>query len=130
VSAKARPLHTVIFVALEDEEESHYLAALLNCTWTNWFLRACNVRGGKSAFATNALDTIAIPAFSARSSVARDLARLGYRAAIETADADADALAHSEIIIDEMAARLWDIGPRNQEAIRKSLAAFSAPESV
>ena len=116
--------NTVVFLAVDNEEEAHYLAAVLNCTWTNWFLRACNVRGGKSAFATNILKNIAIPSFNPRSSVARDLSRVGQRAAQEAAEGDDDALAHSEVVIDQMAARLWDIGPRNQDAIRKSLAAL------
>jgi hypothetical protein len=123
----ARPTvfkNTVIFVPVASEEEGHYLAALLNCTWANWFLRACNVRGGKSSFATNVLDTIAIPAFNARSPVARDLARLGQRASVETVEGDATALAVTEVLIDEAAARLWDVGPRNQLAIHASLAAL------
>lgn len=116
--------NTVIFVPLDSEEEAHYLTAVLNCSWANWFLRACNVRGGKSAFATNVLGTIAIPAFNTRSPVARNLARLAMRAAGEAATDDADALGHTEVLIDEAAARLWDIGPRNQEAIYSSLAAL------
>lgn len=114
--------NTVIFLAVESEQEAHYLAALLNCTWTNWLLRASNVRGGKSAFATNLLDTISIPAFGGRSSTARDLARLGAQAAGEAADGEVEPLAHSEVLIDQMAARMWDIGERAQQAIRQSLA--------
>jgi Eco57I restriction-modification methylase len=116
--------NTVIFLSVESEEEAHYLAGALNCTWTNWLLRACNVRGGKSAFATNLLGTIAIPAFSARSSTARDLARLAAQAAGEAADGEQEDLIHTEVLIDQVAARLWDIGPRGQEAIHASLAAL------
>lgn len=113
--------NTVIFLCVESEQEAHYLAALLNCTWTNWLLRASNVRGGKSAFATNLLNTIAIPAFSGRSSTARDLARLGAQAAGEAAEGELDSLARSELLIDQVAARMWEVGERAQQSIRQSL---------
>ncbi|HTB49781.1 MAG TPA: hypothetical protein VK701_02285 [Solirubrobacteraceae bacterium] len=53
---------------------------------------------------------------------ARDLARLAARAAGEAADGEVESLAHTEILIDQVAARLWDVGTRAQEAIRESLA--------
>jgi hypothetical protein len=113
--------NTVIFVPVQSVEEAHYLTAALNSTWANWFLRACNVRGGKSAFATNVLGTINVPAFTSRSPVARELSRLGELAAEEALEDDADRLLVTEVRIDEAAARLWDIGKRSQEAIAASL---------
>lgn len=72
--------NTVIFVAVESEREADYLAALLNSTWVNYIVRASNVRGGKSANATNVLSTIAIPKFSAKRPTHRRLAELGHQA--------------------------------------------------
>jgi hypothetical protein len=40
------------------------------------------------------------------------------------ADGEQDSLAHTEVLIDQVAARLWEIGARGQEAISKSLAAL------
>jgi N-6 DNA Methylase len=116
--------NTVIFVPVESEAEAHYLTASLNCTWANWFLRACNVRGGKSSFATNVLDTINIPAFSLRVPVARELSSLGEIAAEQARDGDHEGLMITEVRIDQAAARLWDIGKRNQDAIASSLPAL------
>jgi hypothetical protein len=120
----AKPLvfkNTTIFVSVDSVEEAHYLVAALNCSWTNWFLRACNVRGGKSSFATNVLRTIRIPAYNRRSDIARRLSSLGERAADEAQRRATDELDVTEIRIDEAAARLWELSERNQQAMRESL---------
>ncbi len=116
--------NTVIYLPVEDEDEGDYLAALLNSTWANYLLRACNVRGGKSAFSTNVLGTLAIPKFNRRSGVARELAGLGKRAKQEAAESEHELLAATEVMIDEAAARLWSIGKRQQAAIHASLSAI------
>jgi len=116
--------NTVIYLPVDNEDEGHYLVALLNSTWANYLLRASNVRGGKSAFATNVLGTLAIPEFNRRSGVARELAGLGKRAKQEAAESEHELLAATEIMIDEAAARLWSIGKRQQAAIHASLSAI------
>ncbi len=116
--------NTVVFVPVESDEEAQYLTALLNCSWADWLLRASNVRGGKSAFATNVLGSIAIPTYSRRSAIAKELSWLGGRAAEETSSGDGDALLLTEAQIDDAAARFWKIGKRNQAAITESLAAL------
>lgn len=116
--------NTVIYLPVDDEDEGDYLAALLNSTWANYLLRACNVRGGKSAFSTNVLGTLAIPEFNRRSGVARELAGLGKRAKQEAAESEHELLAATEVMIDEAAARLWSIGKRQQAAIHASLSAI------
>jgi hypothetical protein len=113
--------NTAIFVSVDSAEEAHYLVAVLNCSWANWFLRACNVRGGKSSFATNVLQTISIPAYNRRSEIARGLSSLGERAADEARRGDAEALELTEFRIDQTAARLWELNERSQRAMHESL---------
>jgi len=115
--------NTVIFIPLADEEEAAYVTALLNSTWADYLLRASNVRGGKSAFATNVLKSLAIPKYNRRSTLARSLSRLAYEAA-EQASTGEEQLVATEALVDEAAARFWDIGTRQQEAMRKSLEAL------
>lgn len=117
--------NTVIFVAVEAPEEAAYLAALLNSTWANYLLRASNVRGGKSAFATNVLKSLALPPYNPRSGTARELSRLGRRAADEAASGD-ESLDVTEVRIDEAAARFWSISSRQRSAMRESLDALAA----
>jgi SAM-dependent methyltransferase len=112
--------NTVIYVKVDDPDEAGYLTALLNSTWANYFFRASNVRGGKSAFATSVLRSIRIPTYNARSGTARELSRLATRAAGEAASGD-EGLDVTEALIDEAAARFWDISARQQEAMRASL---------
>lgn len=116
--------NTVVFVAVEDPQEAAYLTALLNSTWANYLLRASNVRGGKSAFATNVLKSIAVPSYNARSGAARELSRLGQQAA-EEAGAASERLDLTEVLIDEAAARFWNLGQRQQTAMRESLDALA-----
>lgn len=115
--------NTVVFVPVTGAVEGAYLAALLNSMWANYLLRASNVRGGKSAFATNVLQSIAIPKYNPRSSRAQELSRLGQEAA-EQAAIDDERLEVTEVLIDEAAAAFWDIGRRQQEAMRASLEAL------
>jgi hypothetical protein len=119
--------NTVVFVAVADGDEAHYLASLLNSSWANYLLRASGVRGGKSAFATNVLKSLSIPRFTRRSMIARELAGLGKRAQVETVAGDADALHVTEIMIDEAAARFWEIGDRQRGAMLASLDALDPP---
>jgi hypothetical protein len=114
--------NTVIFVPVGSEAEGAYLVALLKSTWANYLLRGSNVRGGKSSFATNLLDSLAIPEYRARGRAA-ELSRLGARA-VEQARAGDERLEATEARIDEAAAAFWQIGRRQQEAMRASLAAL------
>jgi SAM-dependent methyltransferase len=116
--------NTVVFVAVDNPEEAAYLTALLNSTWANYLLRASNVRGGKSAFATNVLKSISIPRYHGRSGTARELSRLGQQAAGEASEAS-ERLELTEVLIDEAAARFWDLGQRQQDAVRQSLEALA-----
>jgi SAM-dependent methyltransferase len=113
--------NTVIYLPMESQDEAFYLTALLNCTWANYLLRASNVRGGKSAFATNVLHSILIPEFNRRSAVARELAELGRRATQYADSGEDERLAVTEVRIDDASARFWSIGERQQVAIHSGL---------
>jgi SAM-dependent methyltransferase len=113
--------NTVIYVPMQSEDEAFYLTSLLNCTWANYLLRASNVRGGKSAFATNVLGSIAIPEFNRRNAVARELADIGRRATVDANSGDHERLAVTEVMLDDAAARFWSIGQRQQTAIHAAL---------
>jgi hypothetical protein len=115
---------TVVLVPIESDEEAHYLTAALNCSWANWFLRTCNVRGRQVSLCDKRSGNDRDSHLQRAKPVARELARLGQQAAESARRGDANSLAHIEVLIDEAAARLWDIGRRNQEAIHSSLAAL------
>lgn len=114
--------NTVIYVDASGDDEANYLAALLNSTWANYMLRASNVRGGRSSFATNLLRAIKIPAFSTRRGASRELSRLGAIAAEQAKSGDSTELELTEVLIDEAAADFWRLSQRQQAAIRESLA--------
>jgi SAM-dependent methyltransferase len=116
--------NTVIFVPVESDDEAAYLSSLLNSTWANYLLRGANVRGGKSAFATNVLDALAIPKYDPRRPASLRLGQLGSQAIKDTISGDADALAVTEVLIDEAAATFWGVKKKQQEAMRSSLSAL------
>lgn len=115
--------NTVIFIAVESEDEANYLAALLNSTWLNYLVRASNVRGGKSSNATNVLETVRVPRFDPRRVIHRRLAALGSQAALEML-AKAENIALTEHEVDEAAAELWGLPTAARTAMREALAAL------
>lgn len=112
--------NTVIFVPTDSPEEATYLAALLNSRWANYLLRASNVRGGKSAFATNVLHALRISTFDRDEELHMSLSDLG-RLATEQAEEGSEELDHTEYLIDEAAGRYWDLSKKAKEGMHEVL---------
>jgi hypothetical protein len=112
--------NTVIFVPADSPEEATYLAALLNSRWANYLLRASNVRGGKSAFATNVLHALRIAVFDRDDDLHMRLSDLG-RLAVEQAEDSSEELDHTEYLVDEAAGQYWNLSERAREGMREVL---------
>ena len=112
--------NTVIFVPVTSEAEGWYLSGLLNSTWANYVLRASNVRGGKSSFATNVLQRLRIPRFAAKNNSSRVLAEYASSAA-GLAKTGGDELLYAEHQLDNTAARIWGLSEKSQDGMREVL---------
>lgn len=112
--------NTIVFVAVEDREEAEYLAALLNSTSANYLLRASNVRGGKSSFATNVLDAVRIGQFDPDGDLFIRLAALA-RTASTQAQEESEELDYTEHLIDEAAAEYWGLSETAIEEMQQVL---------
>jgi hypothetical protein len=70
--------NTVVFVACQSEEASHYLCAVINSTITNFIAKAYSV--GKSFGSPHLLQQICIPIFDAKNALHGRLAKLSQQA--------------------------------------------------
>ena len=111
------PQHTIVFVALSDYEEAHYLCAFMNSTIADFVARSYSV--GKSFGSPHILDYIKIPLFDKANINHRDLARLSQQCHEKTA-AGID-VSDLEEQIDELAAELWVLTKEELKEIKESL---------
>ncbi len=110
--------NTVIFVPVGSEEEGWYLAGLLNTSWANYVLRASNVRGGKSSFATNVLQRLKIPAFDRKKPRHRRVAEFAREAAEHQEEGD-EKREYAEHRLDQTAAQIWGLSEKSQTGMRE-----------
>jgi SAM-dependent methyltransferase len=125
------PFHknTVMFIPIDDLEEAHYLAALLNSVPVTFVAKSFAVSGGKGFGATNLLQHVSIPAFRANEAIHKELAGYSIKAhklASQLASDPSDEKARSEMSeteakIDRAAARLWGLTDSELNDIRKAL---------
>jgi hypothetical protein len=112
------PDHKLMMVECGSADEAAYLCATLNsaparlATWAY----AISIQQD-----THILEHVAVPRLSPRDSVHRRLARLGNEAHRLAATGDVEALQRVEAEIDEAAAELWGITPRELAEIQRNL---------
>jgi hypothetical protein len=115
------PDQTAIFVPLEDEEEAHYVCAMVNSSIFNFIASSYIVLH----FVTHVLDNIRLPKFDAKDERHQRLAELSLEAHELAAEGTKPArkrLAKVEAEIDEQAAGVWDINSTELRDIQSSLA--------
>lgn len=125
------PFHknTVMFVALDDRLEAHYLVAMLNTSIVTFAAKSYSVSGGKGFGASSLLEHVAIPRFESSNSTCRELSSLSQEArtlasrlAGNSDDNEAKReLAQVEDKINQAAAKLWGLTDAELDEIRKAL---------
>jgi hypothetical protein len=121
------PQETLTYVPLTDNNEAHYLCAVLNTTMVTLVARSYSV--GKSFGSPHLLQQVAIPKFSAKDQIHLRLAELSHRAhelaaglAAKPDDKEAKReLEKVEDQIDHAAAKLWGLTDTELVEIRKAL---------
>ena len=112
------PDNNVTLVACSSEQEAHYFAAMLNSAPGEFAACSFYAAGGGGIARPAVLKHVRIPKFSAATAAHRRLARLGGRACAS----EPQRLGGIQAEIDEAAAQLWGITPRELSEIQRSLA--------
>jgi len=109
------PQHVVTLVALAGAAEAHYLGAAVGSSPARFI--AANYSTGKSFGAPHILHHVRIPRLEPKSTLHGRLAELSEAAARD----DHKRVAEIEAKVDEAAAELWGLMPRELEVIQKAL---------
>jgi len=128
---KRPPFHknTVMSIAVNELEEAHYLAAVLNSNPVTAFAKSYAVSGGKSFGSANLLGYLRLPKFRAEDVVHRRLVELSRRAhedseqlAAEPENTDArTGLEEVGTEIEDAVARLWGLTAAEAAEVQRTL---------
>lgn len=110
------PDHKLMLVPFDNEDESHYVCALLASTIARFIVQAYTISTQQS---THILNNIKIPKYVAENETHKDLARLSKQCH-EKASAGIS-VSDLEEQIDELAAELWGLTKEEMKDIRESL---------
>jgi hypothetical protein len=112
------PDHTCISVPTSISEEAHFLAAMLNSAPAQIIIRGYVVLHPSP----HVLEHVAVPRFEAKNKLHRLLAELSLQAHQFKASEETDnKIVELEAQIDQAAAELWGITPKELEQIQKAL---------
>ena len=113
------PDQTVYYLAFQTAIEGHFLASLLNSAPVRAYYAFRAYKHTSMAF----VGDLALPRFGAKNALHQRLAELSEAAHQAAARDDAERVAEIEAQVDEAAAQLWDITPRELKTIQKALRA-------
>ena len=116
------PQHIVTMVALDDEDEAHFVCACMNSTPARFTLEAYSQKGGKSFATPQVMEHVRVPAFDRAQEVHVRLAECSRLAHDAVKDQATDQVASAEADVDELAASLWGLTSKELDELRLSLA--------
>jgi hypothetical protein len=105
------PDHKLMLVAVQSEDEAHYLCGALNCAVTRAVVMGYAVNVQMSA---HILTNVAVPKFSPKNKEHRTLAGLAKQAQVAVATDVQERVAGLETEIDAVAAGIWGITDTEQ----------------
>ncbi|MGH7824804.1 MAG: hypothetical protein ACREQ7_06470 [Candidatus Binatia bacterium] len=112
------PDHKLMVAAMETKDEAHYVCALLNSSLSRFFAEAYFI---ETSISTHILDYIKIPKFSSGADLHKKLSSVSQRAHELTSRGEEKKLVAVEQEIDSLAAKLWDISPKELKQIQTAL---------
>ena len=115
------PEHVLAFVSTENENEAHFVCAVLNSSVVDLAIRS--IAGGTKSFGTPKIieNTIGIPKFDANNEVYRKLAELSKGAHEFALKGEEDELREVEEAIDREVTRLFGLGEEEVEEVKEAL---------
>jgi len=103
------PQETISFIPLENEDEAHYLCAILNSSEVNLLVKSFSQVGGKSFATPSVLEQIKIPKFDSKNKAHQALAVLSKQAHKLAAKDDKKRLSYVERQIEKIVAKLYGL---------------------
>jgi hypothetical protein len=116
------PDNGVTFVPLDDEQEAHFLCALMNSTPVRWAIGKFSVAGTGTWGSPQILTRLGIPRYDHGMQTHRALSRASVKCHDAARNANTRALGALEAEIDKAAAKLWGITDDELKAIQDALA--------
>jgi len=113
---------TLSYIPSQDENEAHFLCAILNSFEVDLLVRSFSQLGGKSFATPSVLEQIRIPKYDPMNEAHRKLAELSRKAHQLTLEATEEELAKVENEINELVGQLYGLTDEELEEIEKSLA--------
>lgn len=116
------PQHIVTLVAFDDEDEAHFVCAVLNSAPVNFALQSYSQKGGKSFGTPHVLENIQVPRFDEINDMHSRLGMLSKKAHAATSAGDIARLEEIEAEVNSLAAQLWGLTDEELKEIQESLA--------
>jgi len=122
------PDNVLSLIPTDDEDEAHYVCAILNSSVADLILRS--IAGGTKSFGTPKIveETIKIPKFDNKNEIHIQLAALSKKAHILASENNADELSKIEEEIDKTVARLYGLTDEEVKEIKNSLKLLEGEE--
>lgn len=132
VTQEVMPQETMTLVGCQSAEEAHYVCGVVNSSQFNLAAQSYSQIGGKSLGSPHILRNIRVPRFETDNTVHQSVAELSHRAhglSAELAEAPSEeraaelrqVLAEVEAQVDEAAAELWGITPKELAEVQRNL---------
>ena len=118
----AVPDHKLMLVDFETRDEAHYVCAVLNSSPARFIVLSYGIT---TAMATHILNNVAVPRYDRNNQTHKRLAALSELAHEATAADDKRQVKEIEEEIDQLAAELWGLTPRELADIKRSLEELS-----
>ncbi len=115
------PQETISLVPCAAEEESHYIAGMINSSIFQYAAASYSQAGGKSMGSMHVLRNIRIPRFDSKSGLHRHLAELSEKTHEAATNSSREAVWKLEEEMDEVAARVWQVTIDGLKEIRMAL---------
>ena len=115
------PQETITLVALDDENEAHYVCALINSSIGNLKAIQSGHAGTKSFGSPEVLERLSIPKFERNNALHARLAAFSQQSHRAVVEGDDKTILQIETGIDEAAAEVWGITSKELVQIQKTL---------
>lgn len=115
------PQETITYVALDDENEAHFLCAMVNSSPFQFAAISYSQAGGKSMGSPHVLEYIHIPKFDVQNKLHIILSELSKKAHEFAALDDKEKLKEVEDEIDKVAAQIWGLTSEELKEIKRNL---------
>jgi len=115
------PQETITLVALNNEQEAHYLCAMINSSPFQYACLSYSQAGGKSMGSPHVLENIRIPKFDSRNPLHVELAKLSEKAHAAAKADNEDIVQELEEEIDIVSAQIWGLSSDELKEIKESL---------